>query len=136
MTPIDISGLIIAAVYSLFPVVLGFLGRAAWKELSPFAIRYLGEQNAMIFQGRVDSVLSAAIGFAVQHGAEYVKSKGPIPVDTKSWMVEMAVNYATSHAGDLMAEAGNVTEKVLARFDTHPAVQGLVTGKPMEPVAS
>lgn len=136
MTPIDISALLVAAIYSLVPIVLGFMFRFAWAEVSPYAVRYLGQRNAEILQGRVDAVLQASIGYAVQHGASYVQGKGPIPVDTKNWMVGLAVNYAVQHAPDLMQEAGNVTEKVLARFDTHSAVQGLVTGAPAEPVTA
>lgn len=137
MTPIDISALLVAAIYSLVPIVLGFTFRFAWAEVSPYAIRYLGQKNYEILQGRVDAVLQSGIGYAVQHGAEYVSKQGPIPVETKNWMVGLAVNYAVQHAPDLMQEAGNVTEKVLARFDTHPAVQALVTpGAPAEPVTS
>ena len=49
-------------------------------------------------------------------------------------MVDMAVQYATKHAPDLVNEAGEVVEKVLARFDAHPAVQGLiVAAQPSQP---
>ena len=123
---VDVTPIIVAAITSLVPIVLGFLANVIWKQIKPEAVRYLGEKNAAIFQERVDHVLNAGIGYAVQQGVAAVTARGGITLDTRNLMVDMAVKYAAKHAPDLMAEAGDVVEKVLARFDTHPAVQGLI----------
>ena len=88
-------------------------------------MKYLGEKNAASIQERVNQVLNAAIGFATQKGSDLVAQHGAITVPVKNVLVGMAVDYATHHAPDLMSQAGDVFDKVLARFDTHPAVQGL-----------
>ena len=134
---VDVTPLIVAAIQSIAPIVLLFLAHLAYEKAWPILSRYIGQKDAAILQDRVDRVLKAGIGFAVQKAAGTVQDHGAITVDTKSWMVGMAVQYATSHAPDLMAEAGQVTDKVLARFDTHPAVQGLLDVLPAgEPAAA
>ncbi len=92
----------------------------------PTLEHYLGEKNALLLQQRVDHLLNQGIGFAAQKAVTQVRANGGISFDTRNIMVDWAVKYATDHAPDLATSAGNLTEKVLARFDTHPAVQGLV----------
>ena len=123
---VDITPLLVAAIYALVPILMTFLASLAWKEVRPYAVRYLGEKAAADMQARLDRVLSAAIGFAVQDAAAAVSAHGGITFETRNLMVDTAVRYASDHAPDLMRDVGAVTEKVLARFDTHPAVQGLV----------
>lgn len=122
---VDVTPLLVAAIYALVPIVITFAASFAWKAVQPMIVKYLGEKTAGEIQARLDHVLSAAIGFAVQDAAAAVSAHGGITFDTRNLMVEGAVKYATDHAPDLMRDVGNVTEKVLARFDTHPAVQGL-----------
>ena len=122
---VDLTALVLAAINQLAPVLIAGLASLAFKAAWPTVTKYLGEQNAATFQDRVNQVLNAAIGFAVQKGSDSVLRDGAITFQTKNLMVEWAVSYATKHAPDLMTEAGEVVEKVLARFDTHPAVQGL-----------
>ena len=123
---VNVTPLLVAAIYAIVPIVLTFLASIAWKEVRPFVVKYLGEAAAEKLQARLDRVLSAAIGFAVQEAATAVSGHGGITFETRNMMVEAAVKYATDHAPDLIRDVGGVTEKVLARFDTHPAVQGLI----------
>ena len=123
---VNVTPLLVAAIYALVPIVLTFAASLAWKEVRPFVVKYLGESTAEKLQSRLDKVLSAAIGYAVQESAAAVTSHGGITFDTRNLMVEAAVKYATDNAPDLMREVGGVTQKVLARFDAHPAVQGLI----------
>ena len=134
---VDVTPLLVAAIYALVPILFTFAANLAWKGVQPALVRYLGQKDAALLQERVNQVLSAGIGFAVQEAAATVTAHGAVTVDTRNWMVGAAVKYATAHAPDLMTEAGNVTQKVLARFDTHPAVQGLVAATlPAQPLAA
>ena len=123
---VDVTPLLVAAIYALVPIVMTALASIGWKDAKPYVVKYLGEKTAGEIQTRLDRVLSAAIGFAVQNAAAAVSAHGGITFETRNFMVETAVKYASDHAPELMSDVGNVTEKVLARFDTHPAVQGLV----------
>lgn len=122
---VDLTPVVLAFINQLAPIVLIGLASLGYKALSPKINQFLGEKNAAIFQDRVNQVLNAAIGFAVHEGMALATEHGAITVPVKNVLVGMAVEYATKHAPDLMTEAGDVVEKVLARFDTHPAVQGL-----------
>lgn len=123
---VDVTALVVAAINQLEPMILIGLASLGYKALSPSIQKFLGEKNAAIFQDRVNHVLNVAIGFAVQKSDGLVAEHGALTVPVKNVMVGWAAEYAMKHAPDLMEEAGDVVEKVLARFDTHPAVQGLV----------
>ena len=133
---VDLTPLLIAAIYALVPIVITFVANVAFKAIQPELVKYLGEKNAAVFQDRVNQVLQAGIGFAVQKGADAVSQHGGITFQSKNLLVDMAVNYAVKHAPDLMSQAGDVTEKVLARFDSHPAVQGLIAATAPVPAAA
>ena len=122
---VDLAPLALAAVNQLGPIILAGVASLGFKAIFPEVQKYLGEKNAAIFQDRVNQVLNAGIGFAVQKSDGVIAQHGALTVPVKNVMVGWAVEYATKHAPDLMEQAGDVVEKVLARFDTHPAVQGL-----------
>ncbi len=130
---VDLTALILAAINHLGPVIITGVASLGFKLAWPTIVKYLGEQNATSFQARVDQVLNAAIGFATQKGADLVAQHGAITLPVKNVLVGSAVDYATHHAPDLMSEAGDVVEKVLARFDSHPAVQGLAYAVQAQP---
>ena len=133
---VDVTPLLVAAITSLVPIVLTFAASQAYKAVKPELLKYLGERNAAIFQDRVNQVLGAAIGFAVQRGADAVSQHGGKTIQSKNLLDDMPVNYAVKHAPELMSQAGDVTEKVLARFDAHPAVQGLIAATSPAPAAA
>jgi hypothetical protein len=123
---LDLTPLLLALEGILVPIVLGFIVNMVWKEVQPFVVKYLGAKNALILQDRFSALATHAIGYAVQAGGDRITRDGGITVDTRNIMVNWATQYANDHAADLAQDAGNVAEKMLARFDTHPAVQGLL----------
>ncbi|MCW6508196.1 hypothetical protein M8523_09195 [Hyphomicrobiales bacterium BP6-180914] len=123
---VDLTAFALAAINQLGPIVLTGVASLLFKAVWPEIVKFLGEKNAATFQARVNEVLNAAIGFAVQKGGALVTSHGALTIDVKNVLVGMAVDYASKHAPDLMTQAGDIVEKVLARFDTHPSVQGLI----------
>lgn len=135
-TTVNVTPLLVSAIYALVPIIVTFVANLAWKSIAPTIVSYLGQKDATLVQERVNQVLSAGIGFAVQKGAEQVQANGGITMDCRNLMVEWAVKYATDHAPDLMADVGKVVEKVCARFDTHPAVQGLMAAVAPLPLAA
>lgn len=133
MNSIDVTSLIVALEHAIGPVVLAFVVRFAWTEVSPFLTKYLGEKNMLAFQQRFDIVADKAIGYAVNEGSKKLTTGAPITVHDQGWMVDMAVNYLVSHAPEMAEQAGELSQKILARFDSHPAVQGLIGAPPPAP---
>ena len=76
---VDVTSVIVAAIYTLVPIILGFVANLLFKTAWPTIQKYLGEKNAAVFQDRVNQVLNAGIGFAVQKAAEAVRSTAASP---------------------------------------------------------
>ena len=134
---VDLTSLITSLILACGPVVLGWVVHNVWIQIRPILARYMDERTLAAFQARFDAVAHQAIAFAVQKGADRVTAGQPITLDIKNWLAGEAVEYVTRNAPDTAAQAGQVLEKVLARFDLHPAVQALVVpGPPAEPVTA
>ena len=123
---LDFTPILLALEGIIVPIVLGWVVNQAWKEVQPYLVKYLGAKNAMILQERFSKLADHAIAYAVQAGGDRIARDGGITVGTRNIMVDWAVGYANDHAADLSQDAGMVTEKMMARFDTHPAVKGLL----------
>lgn len=130
MTAIDITNLLVLVLKAVVPAALLWMAHIAWAFLAPHLVTYLGEKNMLVFQQRFDLAADKAIGFAVAQGAKRLTAGAPITIDNQNWMVSLAVNYLVQHAPDMATQAGELTEKILARFDSHPAVQGLIGNTP------
>lgn len=122
---VDVTPIMVAMVYALVPTLAVFAANLAWRHLYPELVKYLGEKNAASLQARVNELLHKAIGFGVDKAVTALQSGGGISIDPKGFVVRMALQYATSHATDLALQAGDLEEKILARFAEHPAVQQL-----------
>lgn len=130
MKEIDITNLLVLTEHAVLPVVLLWMVRQAWAFIAPHLATYLGEKNMLAFQQRFDLVADKAIGHAVSEGAQHLLAGKPITVESQNWMVGVAVNYIVQHAPDMATQAGDLAQKILARFDVHPAVQGLIGNVP------
>ncbi len=130
---VDLTPLLVAMVSTLLPATILFAANLAWGQLRPEIVKFLGEKNAAALQGRVNELLHHAIAFGVAQVEDEIR-RGGATVDVKSFVVRMALQYATSHANDLARQAGDIegqlAEKILARYASHPAVQQLYAPAP------
>ncbi len=132
---VNITPILVALVWSLGPIIGAFVVRNAIALLMPLLKPYMDEKTLEAFQARFNHIANQGIAWAVQQGAARVEAGKPITVDVKNWMAGQAVEYVARNAPNTAAQAGDVLEKVLARFDLHPAVQALVSpAPPTEPV--
>lgn len=121
---VDLTPILAALVPVLLPTLVVFLANLGFRKVWPELVKYLGEKNAASFQARVNEVLNRAIGFGVDKALAEIQAH-PASVDVKSFVVRVALEYATSHANELAVQAGQLEEKILARFASHPDVQQL-----------
>ena len=138
-----ISDVLVPIFYAVVPVV----GAVIVMPLR----RFLDQKAGDLLASRVDDLLDKAIAFAAKQGEAWVADQH-FHVEVDNWLVNIAVDYAVSHAPSLLKQAGALAsskagdlvkqkaadllkQKVTARLD-HPAVAALKALAPPAPVAA
>ena len=128
---IDFAPLASAAVTYLVVPLLGALatwivGEAALllRRVAARYPAYLDQKTSELLAANVNGVLDKAIAFAATQAHAQIGRADPavFRASVDGWIASWAADYAVKHAPDLMKQAGDVVEKIVARIGDHPAV--------------
>lgn len=126
---IDFAPLVSAGVEYLVVPVLSSL--AIWivaqagvllKRVTDRYPAYLDQKTAATLASNVNGVLDKAIAFGATQAGSLI-GRSDLRANVDGWIASYAAEYAVKHAPDLMKQAGDVTQKIVARLADHPAVQ-------------
>ena len=88
------------------------------------AKKYLDQKTSNLLAQNVDGVLQKAISFGAAQAQAYVGDRS-LHTNVDGWIASYAAKYAVDHAPDLMKQAGDIGQKIIARLGDHPDVNAL-----------
>lgn len=118
---VDFSPLVSAGIANFAVPLLGAFATWLVSIIGVASKKYLDQKTAALLAQNVDGVLQKAISFGSSQALAYVGSKD-LHANVDGWIAGYAVEYANGHAPQLMKQAGDVTQKVIARLAEHPDV--------------
>lgn len=118
---IDFQPLVSAGLEYVVVPLLGSLATWLVGMIGVGAKKYLDQKTASLLAQNVDGVLNRAISYAAAQAATYI-GREDFHLNVDGWIASYAATYANSHAPQLMKQAGDVTQKIVARLAEHPDV--------------
>lgn len=118
---VDFSPLVSAGITYFIVPLLGAASTWFVTVVGRASKKYLDQKTAALLAQNVDGVLQKAISYGSAQAMNYVGSKD-LHANVDGWIASYAAEYANSHAPQLMKQAGDVTQKVVARLAEHPDV--------------
>jgi hypothetical protein len=131
---VDFTQIEILLVTVLLPPLLIFAAKWATRELGHMLEPWIGHQEALVVQKRLNEILDHGVGKAVAELLPIIQAHG-LTLNVQSALVAIVVQYAVDHGGEFVQDLGGLEqagltrldEKARARLVAHPAVQAAMT---------
>lgn len=125
---VDFAPLVSAGIEYLIVPVLSSLAIWVVAQVGVLMTRlanrypaYLDQKTAATLASNVNGVLDKAIAFGASQASGLI-GRSDLKSNVDGWVASYAAEYAVKHAPDLMKQAGDISQKIVARLAEHPAV--------------